>query len=189
MGHTRKLRFAGIAGIGLLVLAGEGVAMAQSGMSAGMALSNVIFTQQVGGIEADNFNLFVDRESLEDRDVAVSRLKLEDATITDLCMSAPISLPGLGDRRFQMTVDGPNTTAHNLIIGAKELNGTMTMANPQIGVDARQLSDKAESGAFGIAMSHLDASDQLIYATSISADKLTAAGGRIAVVKEGENAC
>jgi len=189
MGHTKKMRFASIAGVGLLVLAGEGVAMAQTGISAGMALSNVIFTQQVGGIEADNFNLFVDRESLEDRDLAVSRLKLEDATITDLCMSAPIKLPGLGDRRFQMTVDGPNTTAHNLVIGAKELNGTMTMTNPQIGVDARQLSDKAEPGAFGISMTHLGATDQMIYATSISADQLTAAGGQIAVVKESENAC
>lgn len=189
MGHTRKLRFAAIAGVGLLVLAGEGVAMAQSGVTAGLALSNVIFTQQVGGIEAEEFSLFVDRESMEDGDLAVSRLKLKEATITDLCMSAPIKLPGLGDRRFQMTVDGPNTKATNLLIGAKDLSGTMTMTNPQIGVDARQLSDDAEPGAFGISMSHLDATDQLIHATSISADSLTAANGKIGVVKEGENAC
>lgn len=189
MGHTKKLRFAAIAGVGLLALAGEGVAMAQSGITAGLALSNVIFTQKVGGIEAEDFSIFVDRESMENGDLAVSRLKLKDATITDLCMSAPIKLPGLGDRRFQMTVDGPNTKATNLLIGAKELNGTMTMTNPQIGVDAQQLSDHAEPGAFGIAMSHLDAKDQLIYATSISADSLTAANGQISVVKDGENAC
>lgn len=189
MGHTRKLRFAAISGAGLLILAGEGVAMAQNGVSAGLALSNVIFTQQVGGIQAENFSLFVDRESLSDRDVAVSRLKLEEATITDLCMSAPIKLPGLGDRRFQMRAPGPSTTATNLVIGAKELNGSMTMTNPQIGVDAKQLSDKAEPGSFGISMTHLDATDQLIYATSISADKLTAAGGQIKVVKEGEGDC
>lgn len=189
MGHTRKLRFAAIAGAGLVVLAGEGVAMAQNGVSAGIALSNVIFTQRVGGIEADNFDLFVDREEMQNGDLAVSRLKLKEATITDLCMSAPIKLPGLGDRRFQMTVEGPNTTATNLLIGAKELTGTMTMTNPQIGVDARQLSNKAEPGAFGITMTQLEATDQLIYATSISADKLSAAGGKIAVVKEGESAC
>lgn len=189
MGHTRKLRFAAISGVGLLILAGEGVAMAQNGVSAGLALSNVIFTQQVGGIQAEKFSLFVDRESLSDRDVAVSRLKLEEATITDLCMSAPIKLPGLGDRRFQMIAPGPSTTATNLVIGAKELNGSMTMTNPQIGVDAKQLSDKAEPGSFGISMTHLDATDQLIYATSISADKLTAAGGQIKVVKEGEGDC
>lgn len=189
MGHTRKLRFGAIFGAGLLAVAAEGVAMAQNGVTAGLALSNVIFTQQVGSIQAENFDLFVDREAMENGDVAVSRLKLEHATITDLCMSAPIKLPGLGDRRFQMTVDGPNTTAENLLIGAKEMNGTMTMTHPQIGVDAQTLSDKAEPGSFGITMTELEAKDQLIYATSISADKLTAAGGQIAVVKEGESAC
>ncbi|MCQ4621997.1 DUF6230 family protein [Corynebacterium sp. CCUG 70398] len=189
MGHTKKLRFAVITGVGLIILAGEGVAMAQNGLTAGLALSNVIFTQQVGGIEADNFSLFVDRETLKDSEVAVSRLKLEDATITDLCMSAPIKLPGLGDRRFQMRAPGASTKATNLVIGAKELNGTMTMTNPQIGVDAQQLSDKAEPGSFGISMTHLSAKNQLIYATSLSADKLTAAGGQIKVVKEGEGEC
>lgn len=38
-------------------------------------------------------------------------------------------------------------------------------------------------------MSHLDAKDQLIYSTSISADSLTVANGQISVVKDGENAC
>ena len=94
--------------------------MAQSGITAGLALSNVIFTQKVGGIEAEDFSLFVDRESMGNGDLAVSCLKLKDATIKDLCMSAPLKLPGLGDRRFQMTVHGPNTKATNLLIGAKE---------------------------------------------------------------------
>ncbi|MBF4553065.1 DUF6230 family protein [Corynebacterium suicordis] len=189
MGHTRRLRFAGIMGLGLLATGGMGVSMAQNGLSANLALSDTIFTQQVGGLEGDGFSLFVDHEKNVTDDVAVSRLRIDDAKVSDMCMSAPISIPGLGDKKFQMLVAGDNTKATNLVIGAKDLAGSLTLMKPQIGVDAHQLSKDTTPGAGAIVAEGLQASDQTIHATSIAADKLTAAGGKISIVESEDSEC
>lgn len=181
MGHIKKGRFAVILAAGLLAVGAEATVMAQTGMSANLALSNVIFTQQVGGIKGKDFDLFVDTEPMENGNLGVSRLHFREAVISDLCMSAPIDLPGLGPKKFQMLVPGEGTTATNLVIGAKDLSGSMTMIEPHIGIDARQLSDHAKPGAFGLNAAGLDAIDQTIHASSISADSLTARGGKITV--------
>lgn len=185
MGHIKKGRFAAILAAGLLAVGAETTVMAQTGLSANIALSNVIFTQQVGNISGDSFDLFVDKEPMQNGNLGVSRLRFKDATITDLCMSAPVDLPGMGKKKFQMMVPGESTTATNLVIGAKDLNGEMTMTNPHIGIDARQLSDNARPGAFGLNADKLVASGQTIHASSISADSLTAQGGKI-TVEEGD---
>lgn len=189
MGHTRRLRFAGIFGTGLVVTGGMGVSMAQNGLSANLALSDTIFTQQVGGLDGDGFSLFVDHEINVSDDVPVSRLRIDQATVTDMCMTAPISLPGVGDKKFQMLVPDDGTTASNLVIGAKDLAGSLTLIKPQIGVDAGQLSDSAVPGSGGIVSEGLEASDQTIHATSIAADKLTAKGGKISIVDSEDSAC
>lgn len=189
MGHIRKIRFAAIMAGSALVTAGMGVAMAQGGLSANLALSNTIFSMQVGSLEAQGMNLFVDNEHMRDGDLGVTRLRLDEATISDMCMSMPIKVPGLGDRKFQMIANGPNTTASNLVIGAKNLEGSLTMIKPQIGVDAQQLSDKAEPGASAIVAQGLVASDQKIRAASVAADKLTAAGAKITIEEVDKSVC
>lgn len=136
--------------------------MAQGGLSANLALSNTIFTQRVGGMEGKGFTLFVDREEMSDSDIGVSRLRITDATLTDMCMSASIKIPGVGDKKFQMLVAGPNTTATNLVIGAKDMSGSLTLVKPQIGVDAEQLSDQAVHGAFGLSSQSVTAINQTI---------------------------
>ncbi|AWB83887.1 DUF6230 family protein [Corynebacterium liangguodongii] len=181
MGHLRKGRFAAVLGAGLLMMGAETAVMAQTGLTANIALSNVIFTQTVGSIKGQEFDLFVDAEPMQNGNLGVSRLHISEAMIADLCMSAPIDLPGIGPKKFQMLVPGESTTASNLVIGAKDLAGEMTMINPHIGIDAQQLSDKALPGAFGLNAEKLEAINQTIHASSISADSLTARGGVITV--------
>lgn len=187
MGHIRKLRFAGILGLGLLATAGTGVAMAQGGLSANLALSNTFFTQQVGGIDGTGFALFVDSDEMTDGPVGVSRLRIDDAKISDLCMSAPVKVPGMGDRKFQMVTEGDNTQADNLVIGSTAIEGTLTLVKPQIGVDTGQLGGPAGSG--GIAAEKLLAKDQTIHASSIAADQLTAAGAKIIIEEANGGRC
>lgn len=189
MGHIKKGRFAAILAVGLLAVGAETTVMAQTGMSANLALSNVIFTQKVGEIKGEDFDLFVDTEAMENGNVGVSRLHFRDAVISDLCMSAPIQLPGMGAKKFQMLVPGEGTSATNLVIGAKELSGSMTMINPRIGIDATQLNDRALPGSFGLNAAGLNATDQTIYASSISADSLTARGGKITVEEADGGQC
>lgn len=189
MGHIRKIRFAAIMAGSALVTAGMGVAMAQGGLSANLALSNTIFSMQVGNLDAQGMSLFVDNEQMKDGQIGVTRLRLDDATISDMCMSMPVNVPGLGQRKFQMVANGPSTTASNLVIGAKNLDGSLTMIKPQIGVDAQQLSDKAEPGASAIVAQGLVANGQKIKAASVSADKLTAAGAKITIEDGDKGAC
>ncbi|MDN6427963.1 DUF6230 family protein [Acidipropionibacterium jensenii] len=189
MGHIKGKRFAGILAVGLLATAGTGVAMAQGGISANLALSNTIFSQQVSGLDGEGAAIFVGTDKLRDSDVAVSKLKFKKAQVTDLCMAAPVKLPGLGDKKFQMKVPGQNFSADNLVIGAPGLNGGMTLVKPQIGVDASQLDSNAQPGQWGISASEIHAFDQKIKATSISADKLTAAGSQVSVVDASKADC
>ncbi|WP_306345831.1 hypothetical protein [Corynebacterium dentalis] len=58
--------------------------MAQNGLSANLALSDTIFTQQVGGLDGDGFSLFVDHDINVSDDVPVSRLRIGQATVTDM---------------------------------------------------------------------------------------------------------
>ncbi len=189
MGHTKKLRFAGILGAGLLATAGMGVAMAQGGISTNLALSNTIFNMTVSGLDADGFSLFVDSDELHDGAKPISRLKMEKARVSDVCMTAPIKLPGLGEKKFQMLVPGQNMEADNMIIGSTDLSGGMTLVKPQIGVDASQVNDKAAPGSWGIAAEGLISDGQEMHATSLSADKLTAAGSKITLEDPDDAKC
>lgn len=189
MGHIKGKRFAGILAVGLLATGGMGVAMAQGGVSANLSLSNTIFSQTVAGLDGQGVAIFVGTDTLEGGDVAVAKLKFTNAEVTDLCMAAPITLPGLGEKKFQMKVPGANFTAENLVIGAPGLSGGMTLTKPQIGVDASQLDDGATVGQWGIAAETIHAFDQKIKATSISADKLTAAGSQVSVVDADKADC
>jgi hypothetical protein len=189
MGHIKGKRFAGILAVGLLATAGTGVAMAQGGISANLALSNTIFSQTVSSLDGDDAAIFVGTDKLRDSDVAIARLRFKKAEVTDMCMAAPVKLPGLGDKKFQMKVPGANTHADNLIIGAPGLNGGMTLTNPRIGVDASQLEKEATPGQWGLHADNIYGFDQKIKATSISADKLTAAGGQVSVVDASKADC
>ncbi|WP_261371516.1 DUF6230 family protein [Corynebacterium sanguinis] len=87
----------------------------------------------------------------------------------------------MGEKKFQMMVPGTGTTAHNLVIRAESLAGSLSIDNVQIGVAATQLSEDAIPGSFGINATNLNAIQQDIRATSIAADKLNANGGTITI--------
>lgn len=189
MGHIKGKRFVGILAVGLVATGGMGVAMAQGGISANLSLSNTIFSQTVHGLDGQGVAIFVGNDKLSGGDVAVAKLKFTKAEITDLCMAAPLEILGLGEKKFQMKVPGKNFSAENLVIGAPGLNGGMTLIKPQIGVDASQLDDGASAGQWGIAADAIQAFDQKIKATSISADQLTAAGSQVSVVDADKAEC
>ena len=155
-GHVRRLRFAAITAAGLVATGGMG-----SGHGPGWTIRQPRAVQHHLH-PGKGFTLFVDREEMSDSDIGVSRLRITDATLTDMCMSASIKIPGVGDKKFQMLVAGPNTTATNLVIGAKDMSGSLTLVKPQIGVDAEQLSDQAVHGAFGLSSQSVTAINQTI---------------------------
>lgn len=166
-----------------------GVAMAEGGISANLALSNTIFNMDVGGLDADGFSLFVDSDKLTNGEETVSRIKMTKVRVSDVCMSAPIKVPGIGEKKFQMLVPGQNMEAENMIIGAPDLSGSMTLVKPQIGIDASQIDKNAAPGAWGIAAEKLISDGQTMHASSLSADQLTAAGSEITLVNPDDAEC
>ena len=188
MGHLRKLRFAGILGVSLLVTSGVGVAMAEGGIAANLALSGTVFKMRVGKMVGDEASLFVGGEKVLDNEEGVTKLRFNKARVTDLCMEAPMgNIPGVGDASFVMRVDGENFSADNLLLGAQKLTGDITMHNPQIGIDAHQVDDRAPDNAWGLTATQMVVANQDIFATSVAADQLTIAGSKIDIVRKGKD--
>lgn len=190
MGHVKKLRFAAIMAGGLIAAGGTGVAMAQGGVSANLALSGTIFDMSVTEMSGDTASLFVGSEKAGDGTAGVSKLKFGDATARDVCMSTYVGdIPGFGPATFLMMVDGENFSAQNLLIGAKTINGAITMERPQIGIDASTVDGRAGGGDWGLAATRMIVSDQRLQATSVAADSLSIAGAKISIVSGADGGC
>ncbi|KAB3519194.1 hypothetical protein GC425_09350 [Corynebacterium sp. zg254] len=189
MGHIKKTRFAAILGVGLLATAGTGVAVAQGGLSAHLALSNQIFNLQVSQMDGDNISLFTDSDKMHNGTEAITRLRISKVKVKDVCMAAPMDVPGMGHKTFQMQVPGQNFEAKNLVIGAKDLQGGLKLEGAQIGIDTHQVDSNAAPGTWGIAANKIQAISQKIKVTSMAADELTAAGGKIKIVNDEDAQC
>ncbi len=187
MGHVKKARFIGILAGGLIVSAGTGVAMAQGGISANLALSGTVMKMTVDDLVGDQSSLFVGPEKVGEGQAGVSKLRFGDASGTNVCMSAPLGeIPGVGNATFKLVVPGKNFAADNLLIGATDINGALTLYKPQIGIDAHQVDGRANPGSWGLAATQMVVQDQKLLATSVAADSLTIAGAKI-TIETGEN--
>lgn len=190
MGHVKKARFIGILAGGFLVAGGTGVAMAQGGISANLALSGTVMTLTVDELVGDSSSLFVGAEKVGDGESGVSKLRFGDATGTDVCLSAPLgNVPGVGEATFKLLVPGQNFGAENLLVGAKDIHGALTMYNPQIGIDANQVDERAPGGSWGLAATRMVVQQQVLQVTSVAADSLTIAGAKINVVTGDDGGC
>ncbi|QNQ91062.1 hypothetical protein GP475_10800 [Corynebacterium poyangense] len=63
-GRTSKVKLCTALAVGFAAMAGTGVAMAQGGLSANLALSDTVFTVTIGDVYAQDFSLFVDSEQM-----------------------------------------------------------------------------------------------------------------------------
>lgn len=190
MAHMRKLRFASILAGGIIVAGGTGVAMAQGGISANLALSGTVMDMTVGSMTGDTTSLFVGAEQANDESTGVSNLKFVGASASDVCLSVPIpNIPGLGDATFKLEVPGQNFSAENLLLGAKSVDGDLTMNSAQIGIDANQVDSRAAQGSWGLFTDQLLVNDAKIEATSLAADQLSVAGAKINVLRGSDSGC
>lgn len=190
MGYVKKARFAGIFSAGLLLAGGTGVAMAQNGLSANLALSGTVMTLTVDELVGDSSSLFVGAEKAGESNQGVSKLRFGKASGTDVCLSAPLkNIPGVGEATFKLLVPGKSLSADNLLVGAKDINGAITMKHPQIGIDANQVDSRAGQGAWGLAATQMIVQKQQLHVTSLAADSLTISGAKITVESGANHGC
>lgn len=191
MGRINPLRAVLGVGVGLALAGGTGVAVAQGGLTANLALSGTIFNVSMGNLDGEDFSLFVGGEELPDGTIPASKLRFGTASASDLCVSAPLrGLPGVGDAIFVLKVPGENTVqATDLVVGATVVRGNLVLDNPQIGIDASQVDGAAPANAWGIASRGVSVQAQEIRASSVGAGSLTASGFDIGVKKGHEGGC
>lgn len=192
MGHTRARRLAAALAVGLIGAGGAGVAMAQGGLNAGLALSGTLFKVTMGNANGTNFSLFVDSDALGDQgDIPVSRLHFGEVTASNLCLSAKLGdIPGVGDVSFKLTADGEDTVhGNNLVVGAKVLQGDLTLQRPTLGADVSQRNPAAPPGSWGLVTDHINVQARNIDATSLASDDLTVQNVSVTIERGDNNVC
>ena len=169
-----------------------GVAMAQGGLSANLALSGTIFNIAIGNVDGTDFSLFVDGEQTGENEVLpVTRLRFGQATADDLCLHAQLgNVPKVGPVSFRLMSSGDNSVeADGLLVGARLLEGDLKLENPQLGVDVSQVNSEAYPGAWGLASNSINVQARNIDATAVAANSLTLRNVNVTVEKGQDNVC
>lgn len=191
MGRINRTK-AGIAAVvSLIAVGGTGVAMAQGGISANLAVSGTIFKISMDNLNGNDFNLFVDGDEVGDEQIPVSRLTFGQAEVSGLCLSANLpDIPGIGSATFAMKASGDGAVdADNLVVGATSILGDLSLSDPQIGADVNQVNPEAPPSTWGIAAPDVTVSAQDIQASSVGASTLNARGVSVDVAKGDEDVC
>ena len=191
MGRINRKKAAAALTAGLLGFAGTGVAVAQGGLTANLALSGTIFTVKMSHLTGSDFSLFMDNEAMRDNELPVARLTFGHANASNLCLSATLpDLPGVGEATFTMKANGENSVeAKNLVVGATDILGTLKLHNPNVGIDTQQVNPNASAGAWGIYSDGVEVVAQDIQATSVGAQSMDVQGVAVDVRKGRDNAC
>lgn len=157
MGRTRWARFVGVLGIGA---AGAGAllfGMSQGALAASFAVSGTNFKVSADSLSGQGFVQFggVDAGADKVHVVAVSGFK--SATLNKFCQSVYVpGMPIVGDVTLRITADGVGgMSADNLVVNLTDLSGDLTLANPEIGIDANKVTKGPDNlrglpGSFGL---------------------------------------
>lgn len=177
---------------GLAAFGATGVAVAQGGLTANLALSGTFFKVSMTHLEGEEFALFVDSEQMkEDDTIPVARLKFGHAYASNLCLSATLpDLPMVGEGTLALRAKGDNSVeVRNLVVGANDIKGALQLTDASVGIDAKQVVPQASPGAWGLHSSKVTLSADDISTTSVGAEYLSASGVGVTVERGRENAC
>lgn len=177
---------------GLLAFGATGVAVAQGGLTANLALSGTFFKVSMTHLDGEDFSLFVDSEPMkEDDTIPIARLKFGHAYASNLCLSATLpDLPMVGEGTLALRANGDNSVeVRNLVVGANDIKGALQLTDASVGIDAQQVNAQAAPGTWGLHSNKVSLSADDITTTSIGAEYLSASGVGVTVVKGSDNAC
>ena len=143
---------------GLAAFGATGVAVAQGGLTANLALSGTFFKVSMTHLEGEEFALFVDSEQMkEDDTIPVARLKFGHAYASNLCLSATLpDLPMVGEGTLALRAKGDNSVeVRNLVVGANDIKGALQLTDASVGIDAKQVVPQASPGTWAVSYTHL----------------------------------
>lgn len=191
MGSINVARAAVALTAGLAAFGVTGVAVAQGGLTANLALSGTFFTVSMSHLEGEDFSLFMDREEKGEEQLGVARLKFGHALASNLCLSATLpDIPGVGEATLALVASGDGSVeVQDLVVGATDIAGSLNLQDAIVGIDAHQINPAAQPGAWGLKSDRVTLSAERIRATAVGAKSLTAKGVGVTVKKGSANAC
>jgi len=191
MGRINGKKAAAALTVSLLAFGVTGVAVAQGGLTANLALSGTFFKVSMTHLEGEDFSLFMDSEDMAGDNIPVARLKFGHAVASNLCLSATLpDIPAVGEGTLQLIAKGDGSVeVTDLLVGATDIKGALNLTDASVGIDASQVIPSASQGAWGLYSSKVTLSADDIVATAVGAHKLSAKGVTVTVKKGRENAC
>ena len=177
--------------VGLTAFGATGVAVAQGGLTANLALSGTFFDVSMTHLEGEGFTLFMDGEQMGEQSVPVARLGFSHAYASNLCLSATLpDMPMVGESTLALKANGDNSVeVRDLVVGSDDIVGALNLTDVSVGIDASQVSPIAPQGAWGLKSDKVTLSAEKIRATAVGAKSLTASGVGVTVRKGRDNAC
>lgn len=191
MGRINKTK-AGVALLaGLVGFGATGVAVAQGGLTANLALSGTFFKISMTHLEGEGLSIFTDSEQMANDTLPVARLKFEHAYASNLCLSAALpDVPVVGESTFTLKALGDNSVeVRDLVVGATDIKGALDLTDASVGADASQYNSMAAPGTWGLHANKVTLSADDIRATSVGAKKLTASGVVVDVTRGMADGC
>ncbi len=191
MGKTNITKAAVALTAGLAAFGVTGFAVAQGGLTANLALSGSFFKITMGHLDGEGFSLFVDDDQKGEEHLPVARIKLDHAKVSDLCLSVTVpKVPGVGEATLALKAEGEGSTeSDSLLVGATDVDGSLVMQDVNVGIDANQLSDTADPGAWGLYSKQVSLKADDVKATSVGAQRLSAKNVGVTVRRGSDNGC
>ena len=148
-GRTRWLRFVGTLAVGGVLAGGLLVGLSQGALAASFSVSGSSFKVSADNLNGDGFVQFGWVAASSTAAHPVARNAFRSATLDNFCQSVFLpNTPILGDLTMRITAAGAGgMKASNLIVDVAQVDGNFTLTNPEIGVDASQVS----GGPAGVA--------------------------------------
>ena len=191
MGRINKTK-AGVALlVGLVGFGATGVAVAQGGLTANLALSGTFFKISMTHLEGEGLSIFTDGEQMAEEAVPVARVKFEHAYASNLCLSAALpDVPLVGESTFTLKALGDNSVeVEDLVVGATDIKGALDLTDASVGADASQFNSMAQPNAWSLHANKVTLRADDIRATSVGAKRLAASGVAVDVKRGMSDGC
>ena len=191
MGRINKAKAGAALLAGLIGFGATGVAVAQGGLTANLALSGTFFKISMTHLEGEGLSIFTDGEQMANESLPVARLKFEHAYASNLCLSAALpDVPVVGESTFTLKALGDNSVeVRDLVVGATDIKGALDLTDASVGADASQFNSMAPQGTWGLHANKVTLSADDIRATSVGAKKLIASGVVVDVARGMADGC
>lgn len=191
MGKINMKKTAAALAAGLVAFGATGVAVAQGGLTANLALSGAFFKVTMTHLDGEGISIFMDGEQMAEEQLPVARLKFEHAYASNLCLSTSLpDIPMIGEGTFRLLAKGDNSVeVRDLVVGATDISGALDLTNASVGIDANKYNEMAQPGAWGLFAEKVSLSADDIRATSVGAKSLKASGVDVSVKRDNSDAC